>query len=295
MTPDDWSHLPYFLAVARTGSLRLGAEQISATHATVDRHIKALEKLYSVRLFDRRPTGLALTDAGARLLPLAEAAEAAMTSARRKVSGLDQEAAGIVRVSLPPALALTIMPPILADFTRAHPRIELSVFCTNRFEDLTKADRDVSLRVAFSVDDDVVGRRLATYSIGIYASEDYLERHWHTRGAEGEGLHWIGWGETRKQPKWIRESPFPQAQRVHAMREGYLVAELAAAGMGMAYLPDFIMRDRPGMVRVPGTKSVPDRSIWLLLHADLRETTRVRLFVDHVAAAFAGMRPKFVA
>jgi DNA-binding transcriptional LysR family regulator len=70
----DWAELPYFLAVARAGSLRAAAEHVGGTHATVDRHLKSLEASFGVRLFERTRAGLALTTAGEALVPLAEAA-----------------------------------------------------------------------------------------------------------------------------------------------------------------------------------------------------------------------------
>ena len=78
----DWTGLPYFLAVQRSGSLRAAAEQLGATHATVDRHLRALEASYGVRLFDRTKRGLVLTEAGRTLVPQAEAAEEAVVAAR---------------------------------------------------------------------------------------------------------------------------------------------------------------------------------------------------------------------
>jgi DNA-binding transcriptional LysR family regulator len=96
----DWNGLPYFLAVARRGSLRGAAEEIGATHATINRNLRALETAYGVRLFERTARGVRLTEAGALLLPEAEAAEQAIIAARRRVQGLDREAAGLIRIHL---------------------------------------------------------------------------------------------------------------------------------------------------------------------------------------------------
>ena len=87
MNKHDWSGLPYFLAIARQGSLRGAAEVLGATHTTVDRNIKSLEASYGALLFKRTTRGYALTEAGSALLPRAEAAEAEVLAARRRVSG----------------------------------------------------------------------------------------------------------------------------------------------------------------------------------------------------------------
>ncbi len=292
--PIDWAELPYFLAVARTGSLRAAADTLGGTHATVDRHLKSLELTYGVRLFDRSKQGLTLTEAGEALIPLAEAAEHAVIGARRKVQGLDREASGKVRLSVPPSLAYNVLPSILSDFAESYPDIELEVVVTNRFENIGRAETDVSVRVAFNVDDDVVGRRVIQYALGLYASQDYLDRHWDSRGPQGEGLTWIGWGEREKSPQWVKDSPFPKAKIRHAVREGIMVGRLVAQGMGMSYLPAYSCHFQPKLVPVPGSTLTPNRSIWLLLHSDLQKTTRVRLLVDHLAKELRALRPMFL-
>ncbi len=289
----DWGEFPYFLAVARTGSLRAAAEVVGGTHATVDRHLKSLEAAYGVRLFDRSPAGLSLTPAGETLLPQAEAAEQVVITARRKVAGLDRVPTGRVHLSLPPWLAYDVLAPALARFAAAHPGIELRTTVTNRIQDLVRAEADVSLRVAHEVEDDVVGRKLLQYSTTTFASRAYLDRHWDKRGPEGQGLHWIGWGEAKAVPDWVRASPFPKAVKRHWVRDGMMQVQLVRGGMGMGIFPVFAQHQFPDLVQVPGTPLTPDRSIWLLLHSDLRRTTRVRLLVDHIAAEFATLRSQF--
>ncbi len=290
----DWARLPYFLAVAQTGSLRAAAEQIGATHATVDRNLRALEEDYGVRLFDRSKLGLRLTAAGEVLLPLAEEADNAVTNARRRVQGLDDEPRGSVRLSMPAGFLPGRFARILADFERKYPEIELRITVTNRFEDINRSETDVSIRVAHQIDDDVVGRKVLQYTGGIFASQDYLDRHWADAGPGGDGLQWIGWGETDPVPDWVKASPFPKAKLRYTVRSPTLIGQLAAAGMGMSYLPYSIRDWIPGLVPVPGTKPFLDRSVWLLLHSDLRRTTRVRVLVDHLAAEIKALREVFL-
>ena len=290
----DWAKLPYFLAVARGGSLRAAAETLGGTHATVDRNLKALENAYGVRLFDRSKSGLSLTTAGEALVPLAQEAEASIIAARRRLQGLDREASGTVRLSVPTPFASAILPGILAGFEAAYPEIELDITVTNRFEDINRAEADVSLRVAHQVDDDVVGRKLLQYGAGIYASEDYIAQTFPEAGPKGEGLQWVGWGDSAPLPDWVRDSPFPRARVRYRARSPSLIAHLVRTGVGMSYMPCWVAHFVPGLALVPGTEVALDRTIWLLLHSDLQRTTRVRLLVDHLAKELRAMRPVFL-
>ena len=119
------------------------------------------------------------------------------------------------------------------------------------------------------------------------------DSYWDGRGPEGQGLHWIGWGEAKAVPDWVRASPFPKAEKRHWVRDGLLQVHLVRQGLGMGIFPVYSARQFPDLVHVPGTPLKPDRSFWLLLHSDLRRTTRVRLLVDHIAAEITEMRPLF--
>lgn len=294
--PDSqaWTDLPYFLAIARTGSLRAAADAIGSNHATVRRRLGALEDCYGAKLFERSVDGFSLTPAGQEILPRAEAAEREIIAASRQLAGLDSEAAGRVRVTMPPSLAYDVLAPLFAEFANLHPDIELDVDITNRIQDLGRHEADVSVRVAYEVSDDVVGRRVITYAKGIYASKRYIDEHRDGFDKEGQGLNWIGWGDKSPNPQWVRESPFPKAVLRHNIAEGSLHVPLVRAGMGMSHLPCFAASEHPELQLVPGTRAKLDRSIWLLLHADLQRTTRVRLFVDYLAEKIRQKRADFL-
>jgi DNA-binding transcriptional LysR family regulator len=289
----DWADLPYFLAIANEGSFRAAAMVLGSTHATVSRHLESLEKAYGSRLFNRSVDGLSLTLAGEELLPMAVRAEEAVLDARRRLTGLDREAAGRVRVSVPPSLAYNILPDIFADFAAKYPNIELQIVVTNVFQDLTRNQTDVSIRVALGVTEDVLGRKLLQYRSGIFASAEYIQRYLPDAGPQGEGLTWLGWGNRTEEKAWVKTSPFPNADIRHDAREGIMQMHMAAKGMGMTALPCYARTYCPQLVSVPGTKSYPDRSIWLLLHSDLRNAVRVRLCVEFVSSEIKKRRKLF--
>ena len=289
----DWAELPFFLAIVEEGSFRAAAQQMGTTHATVSRHIESLEAAYGTRLFKRAPDGLSLTLAGEELLPTAMRAEQAVLDGRRRLTGLDREAAGRVRVSVPPILAFNVLPEIFADFAHFYPDIELEIDVSNTYQDLARNKTDVSIRIAFGVTDDVLGRKLLQYRLAPIASADYIKQHLPHAGPRGEGLTWLGWGEWANDKGWVRDSAFPNADLRHVAMEAVMQVHLVSKGAGMALLPIFVLAYDPNLQIVPGTSSYPDRSIWLLLHGDLKDSVRVRLFVDFMASEFKKRRKIF--
>lgn len=288
----DWEMMPFFLAIARKGSLRAGAEMLNANHVTVNRNIKILETSYGVQLFTRSRRGFELTEAGEALLPLAEEAEQAFLSARRRVEGLDKTETGTIRFSLPPMLAFDIIAPILTRFFDTYPGIDIELRLTDVQEDINQAETDVSLRVAFEVTEDVVAHKLYPMAIGTYASHEYIETALPAAGPGGAGLNWIGWTGAEQNPAWLSQSRYPLASIRHGSNEGYMHLSLLRQGYGLSKLPIIFEELYPELRQVPGTEYELSRTIWVLLHTDLRRTVRVRRFVDFLAAGLRELQPR---
>lgn len=281
----DWDALRIFLAVKRTGSLRAAAERLCVSHATVSRGLSSLEKALGTRLFDRTRSGLTLTMPGEQLVEPAERIEIETLGIEHLIAGQDSKPKGLVRVSVPPVIAFHYITRFLADFSDAYPEIDVDVNISNTFLNLQRLETDVSIRISREVEDDVVGRRLIQYKKGVYANPSYLAARAPLVIGDGSGANWIGWSDEGKRPAWVANSPFPKAKLRHIVPEATMQAEAASLGMGLTYLPCFIGDQWPNLVRVPGVDPFLDRSIWLLLHNDLRKTARVRAFVDFMAEA----------
>lgn len=288
----DWEQIPYFLAVAREGSLRAAADNLDATHGTVNRHITALENSYGVRLFRRTSVGLELTVAGRSFLPVAEEAEVLFLQARNRLAGLDRQESGSVRFSLTGTMAYDIVAPILVKFFKQYPEIDIELRVSDRFESINRLETDVSLRYTYEVTEDVVARKLFPMALGTFASQSYLDQFLPSAGPQGEGLHWIGWDQVDRHPSWRLHTPFPNAEVRHATTDPIMQLNLARQGFGMINTSIYFPTLYPELIPVPGSHQYLERSLWLLLHTDLRKTTRVRCFVDFLAKELKKISPK---
>ncbi len=280
-----WDDLRYFLAVERARSLRGAARQLGVTHATVTRRLSAIEEALGARLFDRRPEGFSLSQAGEDLLASAERVEAEVFAAQRKLAGIDRTPSGLIRLSLPPAMLRSFLTKELVAFAKAHPAIELDVDATHGYSDLARREADVSLRMAEQVTDDLVGRRVVAYNKAIYASTAFLDEVGQGRDLDPQRHFWIGWGEGKPAPQWTRATAFPNLPVRHAFFSNLLQLEAAKLGLGIALLPCFLGDPEPDLRRVPATPLLPGANIWVLYHSDLRKTARVRAFVDFIVPA----------
>jgi len=285
---ENWDDLRYFLAVARKGSVRGAAAGLNVNHSTVSRRIDAFEKKLGVRLFERLSTGYLITQAGEEMLQSAEQVEAEIAAIDRRVVGRDARLSGLLRVTLHESLAQKLLMPDLAVFCETYPEIELELIISHSMADLAKREADIAIRISNNPPETLVGRRILKYAAAIYASEDYLARNDFASG--GEDLTWIGWSDAVSDPQWVRDSPYPKAPTHNRIVNPLSQLEAVKAGMGLSMLPCFMCDTEPTLRRVPPAVTSPGRDIWLLTHEDLRNTARVRRFLDFMAEAMLAKR-----
>lgn len=288
----DWDDVRYFLAVARSGSVRAAAERLRVNHATVLRRVAQLELRLGVQVFDKLPSGYRLTAAGEEVLEFAGQMDASSRQLETRMFGRDQSARGLLRVTLPPFLATHLLMPDLADFARLHSDIEMEIVSTGEVANLTNREADVAIR--FVVDrktlppnlHGLIGPQLAG---GVYLSRELLSAwragaHGHVRAIiiNDHGIPaWARDGEVR-----TTEVPFraPDAE-----------AQLAAVrqGIGLTRLPCFVGDPDSRLARAPGIPPRMNGALWLLTHGETRKTKRVRLFIEFIADRLAGYAPLF--
>lgn len=289
----SWDDLKYFLAASRTGSIRGAAESIQVNHTTLARRISVLEDRIGSRLFDRSTQGLALTQLGEELLPYALKVEEEMDAAARAIVGKDTELTGTINVTMPHWFSMSSIMDDIAEFATQHPEISLNLSLTDDIANLARREADVSVRVADEVTDNVVGRKLVPLSWAAYCSRGYAAG---ISKNGGEGLQFIGWENPETDPAIQRAfaTYYPKAKLRHRVSGLVAMGAAASSGLGMAYLACNIGDRNPNLVRAPFQKPRRSFYVWLLLHRDLRNTARVRLFVDFIAERTRARKNKFL-
>ena len=182
----DWNDLRYFLAIARGGTLARASRDLGINATTVGRRLVALEEEVQARLFDRTPDGYVLTPSGRDLLPRAERMEGEAIALDRDVIGADQRPSGAVRLTATEMLATRFIMPHMPRFHATHPEITLELECTTRVVSLARREADIALRLARPREDNVVGRRLASVPLSLYAAPSYVAERGLPEGSRRE-------------------------------------------------------------------------------------------------------------
>lgn len=123
----ELQQLRYFVAVADAGQFTAAARDLHLAQPSLSRQVRKLEEELGAVLLERRRTGVALTDAGAILLPWAKRMLADLDGARSEVAGLATLERGRLSVGATPSVSTVLLPRVLAAFHTEHPGITLSV------------------------------------------------------------------------------------------------------------------------------------------------------------------------
>lgn len=285
----NWNDLRVFLALNRGGSVRAAATTLGMSHSTVSRHLADLESGLNAVLFTRSRDGLLATAIAEQILTKAEQIEAEVLDLQRAADSLDTALTGQVRVTSPPLMSQYMLMPILADFSRQYPDIEIILNTSYSIDDLLRGAADVAFRSQLDPNDSLVGRRLPDFNNMAYASPAYIRAH-SFDGAQTAAA-WIGRGPNDPDPSWIKDGPFPNAKVRHNIPDMLDQAQAAKEGLGMVVLPCFFADALDGLERIPGTGVVSSRPGWVLTHPDLRTSERVRTFVRFLVNAINKQKP----
>lgn len=296
---DDWNDFRLILAVHRAGMLTSAAKALGIDHSTAFRRLNALEARIGVRLFERLPGGnYQATLAGERMAAAAERMEDEALALDRTLVGQDHRLSGRVRVTSSETLAYARLTQHLAAFRQAHPGIEVELVIDNRVLSLSRREADIALRPVRPKEGDLWGRKLADVAWAAYAAPALLEE----RGgplADPDDLRkhpLLGWEETVagiRAADWLAHTA-PSTAFVY--RTNSLVNQVVAAkaGIGLAVLPCYLGDREPGLVRALRAP-IPDLAgeLWIVTHADLKATARIRAFFDVVGEGLARERALF--
>lgn len=281
----NWDDLRVFLAVARAGSLSGAARRLGVNHSTVFRRISGLEETLGVRLFERLPTGYALTVAGEQTLGIVESIEADVATLDRTVTGQDLRLTGTVRITATDMLALWLLPGHLRRFREAYPGIEVEIIVGNEALNLSRRETDVALRIGNTPPETLVGRRVGQLKFAVYGAPDYCAAN---PGTDLARHNWIGL-EGGHAPLTRRFEQFlPGLRPTVRSNSVACTVRLAEAGLGLAVLPCVIADQKPDLTRVAGLPDNFSLDLWLLTHEDLRYTARIRAVLEFLAEALVG-------
>src|SRR6218665_3604929 len=169
---DSLNGFVVFVQVAETRSFVAAGRLLGVSASAVGKSVAPLEEKLGVRLFHRSTRSVTLTAEGTLFLERSRRILAEIDAAELELSQASAAPGGRVRVSLP--LVSSLMLPVLGEFMRAYPQIELDLDFTDRMVDVIEEGFDAVVRTGEPADSRLSARRLGSFQMRLVASPDYL-------------------------------------------------------------------------------------------------------------------------
>lgn len=268
------------------------AADLGINHSTVFRRLAQIEEALGTTLFERHRTGYALTPAGEKMVSVSERMDADITAFTRKIAGQAIAPEGELRVTTSDSLLVDLLTPMFARFGEQCPDVRLDVVVANEALNLSKRDADVAVRAMDDPPENLVGRRVARIAWALYGPASEFRGIEQPDPATLGAQRWVSLGDnlgTLKAVQFVRRHVAPK-RLVYKVSTMLGVAEAIQAGIGIGHLPCFLGDTRPGLARLAAPEPEFAADLWLLTHPDLRQSPRVRVFLDFLAAEIARHR-----
>jgi DNA-binding transcriptional LysR family regulator len=279
----DWDDLKVAHAVARHGSLSAAARALGSTQPTVSRRLSALEKRIGVKLFEREAGGITPAPLCDVLLESLDAMEELARAVERRIAARDTGLQGTITLTSLAWFGDDVLAPLLARFCARHRFVTIDLVNDPRRFNLSRREADVAVRIGNFDQEDLVERKVADVSYGLYASIGYLSRHGQpdfSRKCAGHKVVSLCPSPVRVvHIEWLNAIA-PDASVV--LRTNGLQSHIATVQVGeaMAVLPRVMGDRRPELVRIEAPLPEPSQPVKIGVHADLRDTQRIRSLID---------------
>ncbi|ABA80239.2 LysR family transcriptional regulator [Rhodobacter sphaeroides] len=282
---ENWDEVRTAFQVARLGTVSGAAEVLGVHHATVIRHIDALERRLGARLFQRHARGYTPTEAGRDLLLVAQTTEEQFSQLSSRIKGNGETVAGELVVTSVPGFS-SLITPVLTSFQERHPAVVVRYLTDLRLFRLEYGEAHVAIRAGSTPEEpDNVVQPLARLRTALYAAPAYAAAHGLPAGPEEFERHRFVGADIPRAPyhRWLRDQVSPDRITFRGT-ESAALADAVRQGAGLGFLP---VREATGtdLIEILPPRPEWESPIWIVTHVDLHRTLKVQNFLSHLKEA----------
>jgi DNA-binding transcriptional LysR family regulator len=168
-------------AVVEAGNFVRAADALGLTQSGISRAVARLEARVGVRLLDRTPRAVSLTDEGRRFHTQVAPLLAGLEEAASEVAEASHAVRGKLKVNVDPWFVRLVLAPRLSGFLAAHPQLLLELVARDTLGDLVSEGFDVAVRFGEPEPSGLIARKLLETRILTCAAPAYLARHGRPR------------------------------------------------------------------------------------------------------------------
>ena len=279
-----------FTTVVESGSFSRAAEQLHLSATATSRHIADLEKHLGAQLLQRSTRRLHLTEIGANYYDRCCLILADVEEAEAQATSQENQPKGMLRISLPHSFGLRYIAPLVPEFCKRYPDLQLELGFSDRTIDLVEEGIDMAVRITGELKTSLVARKLASTTMVCCASPDYLARYGTPQHPDDLQQHnCLTYSYAPSANVWTFTN---QDKQINVQVKGTLransgdMSRLAAIdGLGIALQPSFIICDeiRSGkLIPLLADYPIPSIAVYAVYLPAARRSARVKAMVEYL-------------
>ncbi len=280
--------LALFVAVVEAGSFRQAADNLGIDNSVVSRGVKRLEQKLATQLLNRTTRRVTLTDEGDWFYRRAANLLDEMAAAENQLLARRQQPQGILRVDAATPFILHQLVPLIGEFRRRYPAIELQLESSDGFINLLERRVDVAIRIGELADSSLRALPLGSSRLRILAAPAYLARcGTPVLPADLTQHQLLGFSSSDNLNLWPLMGEHGDRLAIQAQLKassGETLRQLALAGEGLVCLSDFMTaadRASGALVEVLArSNSGASRPIHAVFYTDAQRDPRLRAWLD---------------
>jgi DNA-binding transcriptional LysR family regulator len=288
-----------FATVVECGSFAGAAEQLHLSATATSRHVADLEKHLGAQLLQRSTRRLNLTEIGTSYYDRCRLILADVEEAEVQASTAESQPRGVLRISLPHSFGLRYIAPLIPEFCRRFPELQLEFNFSDRTIDLVEEGIDMALRITGELKTSLVARKLAPVSIVCCAAPTYLENHGvpeHPNDLRQHNCLTYSYAPTANTWSFTDHGKAINVQVKGSLRanNGDMNRLAAINGLGVIVLPSFMICEelRTGkLLQVLEAFPIPEIQVYAVYLPGARRAARIRAMVDFLWEALGKGNP----
>jgi DNA-binding transcriptional LysR family regulator len=282
MMVDTWDEIRTAYQVARLGTVSGAAEVLGVHHATVIRHIDALEKRLGSKLFQRHARGYTATEAGQELLRVAQTTEDQFSQLVSRIKGHGETVSGELVITAIGGIS-ALLTPVFAAFQEAHPAVIIRYASDMRIFRLDYGEAHIAIRAGGTPQEpDNVVQPLVRMRMGLYASAAYVQRHGRPDGIQDFPNHRFVGSDSRENRapffRWLTEN-VPADRITYRNSDPTANIDAIKGGLGIGFLGSRAAREDPSLIEIMPPRAEWDSPLWIVTHVDLHRSLKVQSFL----------------
>ena len=286
----DWDKLKIFHAVTQAGSFTKASDILNLSQSAISRQIQSLEYELKTSLFERHARGLVLTDSGHKLYSTANEVISKIKEVETDFTEQKHKPSGKLVVTTVVGFGGIWLTPRIKEFRDKNPDIEVELIVTNEELDLSTREADVAIWMRAPKQKNYIQKKIIDINYHIYGSSKYCEEHGLPRSLNDLDEHnLITYGKGSPSPlsekEWIlKVGSKEKYKRKSIMKVNNIYSLLLAveSGVGLAALPDYMVANKPGLVKILGDHSGPKYEAHFVYPQSLKNVARVKAFRDFI-------------